>query len=82
MKPNRKIIRWVVLPVLSFLGVAAVYVLSIGPVVFMWKTFDLSDKGPFAEVVFSLYDPLDRLPEDLAIKKALNFYVRLWEPGE
>ena len=75
-------IRRLSLLFLLILALPAAYVLSIGPVVFIWHTFSLSDKGPVAEVVFPLYRPLERIPDDTAMKKALNFYVRLWDPRE
>ena len=71
---------WLLL--LLILAFPAAYVLSIGPVVFVWHTFKLSDKGPVGEVVFPLYAPLERLPSDSAIKKALDFYVGLWDPRQ
>lgn len=80
-KKRRSIRRlWFVL--LLVLAFPAAYVLSIGPIVFVWHTFKLSDKGPVANVVFPLYEPLERLPKDTAIKKALDFYVGLWDPRE
>lgn len=61
-------------------GVPAAYVLSVGPVVFIWHKFNLSDKGPVADVVFAIYEPLEDLPHDSAIKKALDIYVGFWDP--
>ena len=70
---------WLLL--LLILALPAAYVLSIGPAVFIWWTFEL-DKGTYAKTIAALYAPLERIPEGTAMKKALNFYVRLWDPRE
>lgn len=80
MNPKRKIYRWLLLPVLSFFGVGALYVLSLGPVVYVWHTFNLSANTPIGASIATFYWPLEILPGNSPLKKALDFYVGLWDP--
>lgn len=82
MKPKRKIYRWLLLPLISFFGAGALYVLSIGPVVYIWHTLDLSANTLIGASITILYGPLERLPGNSPMKKALDFYVRLWDPDK
>jgi len=82
MKPQAKrSVRRLWLLLLLILGLPAAYVLSLGPVVLIWQTFDLSAQTPIGSSIAALYRPLERLPEDSPLKKALDLYVHLWVPA-
>lgn len=67
---------------LLVLAFPAAYVLSIGPAVFIWRTFDISDTSPIGYSIATLYRPIGLIPEKKPFKKAVRFYIRLWLPRD
>jgi hypothetical protein len=64
---------------LLFLSIPVLYVLSVGPVALIWKTFDL-DKNPITQEVAAFYAPLENYVRgnDELPAKVLKRYVELW----
>jgi hypothetical protein len=73
----RSIRRRISLVLVSPFLAIALYILSIGPVFFIWHVFKLDDQGPLFDAVWGLYKPLlDR--EHTPFGEFLSWYANLW----
>ena len=83
MKPQAKrSVRRLWLLLLLILGLPAAYVLSLGPVAFVWNTFHLPLPARVSNALVAFYAPIGRIPKDSAMGKARDYYISLWIPGE
>lgn len=69
---RRRIVLLYVAPILAI----ALYVLSIGPVFFIWHVFKLDDEGPLFDAVWGAYKPLLE-HEHTPLGEFLEWYTHL-----